>query len=109
VKLALTVLLAAVCALAVVAESGRLDVAKTESQYGVKIQTTEKVVTVTVGDTLNGEVTDPAKVAAAGFKGTQKGDQLKLTWDGKNTFTAYLSRTGKAGRMIVGVGHLELN
>jgi hypothetical protein len=109
VKLALTVLLAAVCALAVVAESGRLDVAKTESQYGVKIQTTEKVVTVTVGDTLNGEVTDPAKVAAAGFEGAQKGDQLKLIYGGKNTFTAYLSRTNKVGRMILGIGSLEMN
>jgi hypothetical protein len=108
-KLLFMVLLAAVCALAVVAESGRLDVVKTESQYGVRIQTTEKVVTVTVGDTLNGEVTDPAKVAAAGFKGTQKGDQLKLTYDGKNTFTAYLSRTGKANRIILIIGNLEMN
>jgi hypothetical protein len=109
VKLALTVLLATVCALAVVAESGRLDVVKTESKYGVKIQTTERVVTITVGDTLNGEVTDPAKVAAAGFKGTQKGDQLKLTYQGKDNWTGYLSRTSKAGRMIVKLGSLDMN
>jgi hypothetical protein len=76
-----------------------LDVSKAESQYGVKIQTAEKVVTV--GDTLNGEVTDPAKVAAAGFKGTQKGDQLKPTYEGKNVFSAHLSRTSKVGRLIM--------
>lgn len=107
-KLLLTGLVTAVWALAVVAERGRADVAKTESQYGVKIQSTEKVVRFTVGDTLNGEVTDPAKVAAAGFKGTQKGDQLKLTYESKDRFTAYLSRTSKVGRMIVCPGNLEM-
>ena len=85
------------------AETGRLDVAKTEAQYGVKIESAAKVVTITMGDTLNGEVTDPAKVAAAGFKGTKKGDQLQLTYEGKNSFTVYLSSTGKAGRLILKV------
>ena len=85
-------------------ETMRFDPARLESDYGLKIETKEKVLAIKVGDTLNAVVTDPGKVAAAGLSGTQKGNKLKLTWEGKTTWGVG-PRDNKmkalAGRMIV--------
>jgi hypothetical protein len=103
--IALATLLCASYVLGQGVEQMRFDPARLEADYGMKIETKEKAVTVKLGGTLYAVVTDPGKLAAAGLSGTQKGYKLKLTWEGKTTWSVGPgpgdNRLKASNRMIV--------
>jgi hypothetical protein len=91
------------------AQAMRFDPAKLEADYGLKIETKEKAVTVKVGDTLNAIVTDLSKVAAAGLNGTQKGNKLKMLWQGGNSWQVGPrdNKLKTLNKLVIAIGTLE--